>query len=316
MAWSGFEHQIWKMLKLYELDAHEKFILAISGGVDSMALLHVMVQLKPHAQFKVAYFHHGISNDLVQTNYRNECKELIRDAVLAYPQVNLEFVTEQSDVCLKSEAEFRDARWNFLRKLQDCKQPIITAHHLDDWVETLTLKLIRGVGPEGFTAFKAWDGNIFRPFLEIQKADLQNYITQIKAPFLDDPTNQSNHYLRNWLRNEWFRLLDEKNPSGYQNYSRSLLRLCQDLEDSQVFTLQFLNENSMSGLDRNWFFSLSEKLQMKALTLFLRHHAIYNFTQGQLEEVKKRLDKNQKDLTFMVINVKWVINASQIMLEL
>lgn len=314
MAWTNFEHQIWKTLKKYDLDQQNDFILAVSGGVDSMALLEVMLSVKPQARFTVAYYHHGPSDDVEQANYRNRCAELIVKTLIKFPEAQIHFKTEKSLVQLTSEASFREARWKFIKNLRTEAQPILTAHHLDDWVETLTLKLIRGVGPEGFTGFRQWDGTIFRPFLECHKADLQSYTTERKVEFIEDPSNQSDHYLRNWLRNEWFRMLDEKNPSGYQNYSRSLLRLQQSLETNQSFQLQFFNDDSTAGLDRSWYFGLSEPDQIRALSLFLRHHSIFNFTGGQLEEVKKRLDKNQKDLTFTVISVKWVINATQIML--
>jgi len=55
--------------------------------------------------------------------------------------------------------------------------------------------------------------------------------------------------------------------------------------------------------------------QLRGLALFLKSHQIHNFTSGQLEEIKKRLDNNQKDITFEILGKKWVINASQIMLR-
>ena len=210
----------------------------------------------------------------------------------------------------------RDARWSFLRQHSLPNEPIITAHHLDDWTETLTLKLIRGVGPEAFTAFKIWDGLILRPLLETTKDKIVAYSKMQNIEWCDDPSNSSDHHLRNWLRLEWFKSLDEKNPSGYENYSRSLIRLCQELDKNQTFALQFFRNSSELGLDRLWYFSLADKLQLKALALFLRHHSISNVTTGHLAEIQKRLDKNQKDITFSVAHVKWVINETQIVLVL
>jgi len=316
MAWTDFEHQIWKALKKHELDDAQDFIVAVSGGIDSMALLNVMLTLKPQAHFTVAHFHHGDAENAAQQDYRDRCVQTIADFIEKHSDKKISFITEKSKTHLKSEAEMRDGRWSFIQKLRDKDQPILTAHHLDDWVETLTLKLIRGVGVQGFTAFRDWDGIIFRPFLRHHKTDLQAYAEEKKIGFVEDPSNDSDQYLRNWLRHEWFRSLDEKNPSGYQNYSRSLLQLQQALQETDVLELQFFDNNHAAGLDRNWFFSLSEMYQLKALAQFLRSQNIFSFTTGQLKEIKKRLDKNQKDLTFTVINVKWVINASQIMIEL
>lgn len=334
MSWNDFEHQVWKTLKNIELHNNSRFVLAISGGLDSMALLEVMLQIKPQAEFKVAYFHHGevVVNEAVASGtdedadqasdevlklqkYRDDVGDLIQKHLSRFPNHQIQFITEKSEVLLKTEQQMRESRWSFLKKVANDSQPILTAHHLDDWVETLTLKLIRGVGPDGFVNFKMWDGVVFRPFLQTMKSDLQAYVQEKNISYLEDPSNKSDQYLRNWLRLEWFKSLDEKNPLGYQNYSRSLLRLQQALIEKDEFNLQFLTHDGVTGLDRNWYFSLSSHNQLRALALYLRHHSIFNFTQGQLEEIKKRLDKNQKDLTFNSTHVKWVINALQIMIE-
>lgn len=314
MSWTHLEHSVWKLLKTNGLDLKESFFLAVSGGIDSMVLLHLLHRLKPKAELMIAYFHHGPDNS-EQIHYRNSCLDLVKKTCLLYNSPNIEFIEGRSSVHLDSEGKLRQARWDFFLKHQKPNQPLLTAHHLDDWVETLTLKLIRGVGREGFTAFKIWDGHIFRPFLETKKSILVEYARENQIKWIDDPSNDSNQYLRNWLRNEWFKILDEKNPSGYENYSRSLLRLCQDLEQNQTFELCFYGNNPKQGLDRTWFYSLNEKYQLKALSLFLRHHSILNTTQGQIAEIQKRLDKNQKDITFSIGSIKWFINVNQIMLE-
>ncbi len=312
MAWTDLEHTVWKNLKECGLDQKPVYFLAVSGGLDSMVLLHLMLRLKPKAQFTIAYYHHGVTDDLLQSTFRAECLNLIK----RFQSENIRLITETSPVSLYSEAEMRDARWTFFIKHQLPDNPILTGHQLDDWAETLTLKLIRGVGPEGFTAFKLWDGQVFRPFLETPKKDLLEYAHAQKVVWIDDPSNQSDQYLRNWLRESWFKSLDEKNPSGYLNFSRSLLRLCQELASNQSFELQFFRDSPALGLDRHWFFSLSRPLQLKSLSLFLRHHSIFKVTTGQLAEIQKQLDKNQKDITFTVAHVKWVINETQIVLVL
>ncbi len=314
MSWTDLEHSVWKNLKDSGLDQKPCYFLAISGGVDSMALLQLMLRLRPQSQFKVAYYNHGTTADLKQNEFRSQCLSLIKKICDSHK--NIEFVTEESSATLNSESEMRKARWIFLNKHKILNEPILTAHHLDDWVETLTLKLIRGVGAEGFTAFKIWDGQIFRPFLETAKKELSQYAINQKIDWVQDPSNDSDLYLRNWLRNTWFKSLDDKNPSGYLNYSRSLLRLCQELDQNQPLELQFFRNSPELGLDRQWYISLTDKLQLKALSLFIRHHSILDVTAGHLAEIQKRLDKNQKDITFTLAHVNWVINETQIVLIL
>ncbi len=316
-SWNDFEHSVWKSLKIAELEPRNSFFLCVSGGLDSMVLLHLMMRIKPQAHFTVAYFHHGLSDSEVQYNFREACFSLIKKRCLEIDSTGqrVQFISERSQLLLKSEAEFRNARWEFFARHKAIDQIIMTAHHLDDWAETLTLKLIRGVGAEGFTALKMWDKLIFRPFLETQKKELLTYGKLHNLEWLEDPSNDSDHYLRNWLRLEWFKSLDEKNPSGYDNYSRSLLRLCQELQQNQTFELCFYSNNAQMGLDRIWYFSLSEKHQMKAIALYLRNHHILNTTQGQIAEIQKRLSNDLKDNSFSLGAIKWLINARQIMVQ-
>ncbi len=311
--WTDFEHQIWSHLKRFEFDQKEYFFLCVSGGLDSMVLLSVLLRLKPQAQFTVAYYHHGISDSQDQQNYRDQSFDLVKNTCAGFSKIS--FISEVSSTKLISEADCRTARWEFIKRNVKSNQTILTGHHLDDWVETLTLKLIRGVGAEGFTAFTMWDGSIFRPFLETKKEVLQHYANAFQLNWIDDPSNDSPHYLRNWLRNDWFKSLDEKNPAGYENYSRSLLRLSQELAQNQTLELSFFGNNPALGMDRNWFLSLNFSNQKKAIALFLRHHSILNTTAGQIAEIQKRLDKNQKDITFTIGPVNWLINVNQIMIE-
>lgn len=314
MSWTDFEHDIWKLLIRHGLQNQETFLLSVSGGLDSMALLQIMSRLKPNAHLTVAYFHHGASEPQ-QENYRDACLDLIRSTCENLKAKNVRFISSKAETKLTSEAELREARWTFINGINETKQPILTAHHLDDWVETLTLKLIRGVGAEGFTAFKVWNEKIFRPFLEISKKQLMQYALEQKLTWLDDPSNDSSEYLRNWLRRDWFKMLDEKNPSGYDNYSRSLLRLCQELTEVPTLSLCFFRDDTKLGLDRSWYFSLNESRQRKAIALYCRHQSQFNMTQGQIAEIQKRLDKNQKDITFVLGSIKWLITSQQIMIE-
>ncbi|MBC7419331.1 MAG: tRNA lysidine(34) synthetase TilS [Bdellovibrio sp.] len=305
-----FEHQIWKLLKDHHLDEVPSYVLAVSGGLDSMALMHVMSVVRPQAILKVLHYHHGDSPEL--NNFRKESLIFVKQQAKAIK--NAKFVSAKSSHPLNSEAEMRDARWSFLRQNREENEAIVTAHHMDDWVETLALKLIRGVSETGFLAFQVWNHEIFRPFLNKNKSELREYAEARNLKWIEDPSNSKDHYLRNWLRETWFKDLEKKVPGAYHNFSRSLLHLVSELSLENSFELHYFGENADDGLDRAWYLGLSEKDQLKALALFLQTSGTQEMSRGQLEEIRKRLDKNQKDLTFEIIR-KWVINAKQIMLK-
>lgn len=317
--WTSLEHHVWKKLKEFSLETHDNFILAISGGLDSMVLLEVLVNLKPQANFKVAYYHHGPSNFKSQEEFRDRAYEVVQQRVQSFNKKNVIFVGGRSSNELLSEDKMRSARWSFLRGLVHSNEVVVTAHHLDDRLETMLLKMIRGTSIDGLFSFKIWNHEILRPFLETTKQDLLVYAQTAELYWVEDPSNSEDHYLRNWVREKWLKDLDEKLPAGSKNLSKSLLRINEFVGEvkgeGQSLELELGLNTDATGLNRQWFVSLSRENQLRSLALFLKKHQMYNFTSGQLKEIQKRLDKNQKDIKFELLGRKWVINASQIMLQ-
>ena len=314
-AWTAFEHHVWAFFKEHDLSDHNEFLLAVSGGLDSMVLLELFARLKPQAQIRVAYYHHGFSDDKIHQSYRDQARTVVKKYVENLNRDNFLFISGESESILQSEDEMRKARWAFLRGLEREKELLVTAHHLDDHLETMLLKLIRGTSIDGLTAFKMWNGDIFRPLLSETKVGIAAYAEERGLDWVEDPSNQEQHYLRNWIREKWLKDLNQKVPSGSQNLARSLFKIAAVSLESPSLELELTGDSQSVSLRRQWFMSLSKTDQLRALALFLKKHQIYQFTTGQLEEIRKRLDKNQKDLTFEILGRKWVINASQIMLQ-
>jgi len=317
--WNNLEHKVWKTLKDCGLQNESSYALALSGGLDSMALYEVMKTIRPRAFFRVLHFHHGSTpTDLQQMQFRDQAFDLMKHKISEDIQNGfaVELVTEISQKTLTSENEMREARWNFFRRSVQNQEPILTGHHQDDWLETTLLKMLRGTSVQGVTAFQIWNGQILRPFLEVSRDELFHYVTEKNLKFFDDPSNQEDVYLRNWVRNDWLRSLEEKNPGGVYHLAQSLRSMVVELKRPEHdLQLQYQGGDIKCGLSRSWYLSLSQSDQLSALAGYLKAHQIRHFTRGQLEEIKKRLDKNQKDLTFTILDRKWVINATQIMLE-
>lgn len=317
--WTNFEHEIWKKLKFFSLENQNEFILSISGGLDSMALLKVMLNLKPKAKFFVAYFHHGDTENHQIQNFRDNCHELIQQTVTVYKiNYDVNYITEKSKEVLKSEDDFRAARFRFLNQIQN-KHPqalLLTGHHQDDLLETWLLKMIRGVGPQGIESFKFWNGKILRPLLGFAKKEVSDFAKHNDLKWCDDPTNSENLYLRNWIRNQWLPLLEDKIPGSVANLTLSLSRVFENINASDhILDVNYEADKTKAQFSRSEFLSLSHSNQLKALARILRQLEVV-FSQGQLEEIIKRLDKNQKDLTFSIADVYWFINAQHVVIQL
>ena len=315
MSWNDFEHSIWKQLKSESLHERSEFILAISGGLDSMVLLQAMQKLKPQAQLIVAHFHHGESDDTEIQTYREQAMQMVKSYCDTH---KLKFFSGKSLDKLFSEDEFRQKRLQFFAQVKaDFPAAILaTAHHKDDLLETWLLKMIRGSGPEGLENFKFWNQKTLRPLISFTKAEILSYAQAEKLTWLDDPSNQTSDYLRNWLRNEWLKTLADKVPGSIANLTNSFQRLVDEVkDDDHLIVISYENNSTKAVFNRTEFLQLSHSDQFKTLAKSLKGIGQRDFSQGQLEEIIKRLDKNQKDIIFCIAGVNWFINAEQVMLE-
>jgi tRNA(Ile)-lysidine synthase len=166
-----------------------KYIVAVSGGVDSVVLLDMMTKVPEH-ELIVAHFDHGIRED--------SADDARFVSTLAY-QRNLIFAGKREELgASASEALARDRRYAFLRELADqYNARIVTAHHLDDLVETVAINLNRGTGWRGLAAL---DSDILRPLIDTPKQQLIHYAQANGLKWREDSTNASDAYLRNRLR--------------------------------------------------------------------------------------------------------------------
>ncbi len=172
-----------------------KYIVAVSGGVDSMVLLDMLVKDGKH-ELIVAHFDHGIRPDshLDAAFVKEEAEKR-----------HLPFETRREALgATASEDLARQRRYAFLREVsRKHSAPIITAHHLDDLVETIAINFTRGTGWRGLAAL---DSDIHRPLLAMEKASIVEYAKKQGITWREDSTNVSDAYLRNRLRRHTKRL--------------------------------------------------------------------------------------------------------------
>lgn len=170
------------------------FVVAVSGGVDSIALLHMLaVRKAKNVDLIVAHFDHGIRSDSIQD------LELVRSLASKY---KLPFESAKGELgpdC--SEAEARQARYSFLRSVRDKykAEKIVTAHHQDDILETMIINILRGTGPRGLAVMND-DREILRPLIGKKKSELIEYAKTNSLEWHEDTTNTDERYLRNYVR--------------------------------------------------------------------------------------------------------------------
>ncbi len=191
-------------------------LLAVSGGRDSVALLHLAHQI--NLRVAVAHLDHGIRND------SSDDADFVRDVSLSLSvpfhtaRVNVPDIAKKRGWGLEETA--RKLRYAFLtRTAQELNaSAILTAHTRNDNAETTVMQLLRGTARA--TGIPARRNRILRPLLGTARAELEAFLLDRKLTWRDDPTNQDTQYNRNWVRLEVMPLLETRYPAAIQSLAR------------------------------------------------------------------------------------------------
>ncbi len=252
-----------------------KYIVAVSGGVDSMVLLDLL-QKRPGLKLTVAHFDHGIRKD------SQDDRKLVQQIAKKH---KLPFVHMQGKLGRSaSEAKSREARYEFLESVKKASgaSAIITAHHEDDVLETAIINMVRGTGRLGLTSLKTTDG-IIRPLIGYGKDQIIEYAGKHAVAWREDATNKNTIYLRNYIRaNVIPRLLPGKRAEFVILLEN--LRSNNDEIDRHLNTLLHV-QPATNEIDRQWFVGLPHSVAKELIHSFLRKHDAKNITKKTIERM-------------------------------
>ena len=209
--------------------AEKKLFLAVSGGLDSMVLLHLLKQLP----YEIAVLHcnfqlRGLESFGDQTFVENYCDQN------NIPVFTTQFDTEAfaKDYKLSTQVAARELRYSWFYELLEEKDfdYILTAHHADDNLETFIINLSRGTGLDGLSGIPEQNDKIIRPILPFSREEILKYAEENKIDWREDSSNTSNKYLRNKIRHDLVPILKELNP----NFLNAFQKTQSYLQESQV----------------------------------------------------------------------------------
>lgn len=252
-----------------------RYILAVSGGLDSVVLLDLLVQ-KPRLELIVAHFNHGIRKN----SHLDE--KLVRQAAEKY---NLPLEVGHGHLDSKtSEERARQKRYEFLMALKQKHKAkaIITAHHQDDLIETAFLNILRGTGRRGLSAIIS-NPEVVRPLLNVPKERIKRYVLEHNLQWNEDITNQDTKYLRNYIRRHVLPLLtDQKRRQILQDID-IVAKKRKEL-DTLIATLshKIIQDNKIS---RRKFTLLPLEVGNEVLIYCLRQQAILQFTKPMVDKL-------------------------------
>ncbi len=283
-----------------ELSPKLNYCVALSGGIDSVVLLHILSQIRTTQNLNLSAMHinHGISANAEK--WQNFCAEICQK--LNIP-LNLAayFITRDGGQSL--EAEARHARYTAL--LANNSDVIVLAHHMQDQIETVLSQLLRGSNIHNFAAMNSIarknDKILWRPLLSVPKSQIIEYANTHKLTFIHDESNDDTQYLRNFLRHKIIPKLLEQD----EHIGNKLLKTVDELQNSAqlidelaVLDLNSCMNNQKLGSDQTSnqekfrnnllnleaFKQLSQIRQVNLLSYFLRQANLPLPSEKQLSE--------------------------------
>lgn len=240
---------------LTRLARHTRIVLGLSGGLDSMVLLHVLLQAPELSQkLHAVHIHHGLSPhaDAWQAHCEQVC------AVYAMPLTVKHVHLDKHQSNLEEAA--RDARFQMFEACIQNNDCLVLAHHQDDQAETLLLRLFRGAGIDGLAAMQTYrafgHGFIARPLLDTSKQVLEQYAKTHGLVWVDDESNQERKFSRNYVRHEIIPRVQQSWPRAREAIS-SCAKHCQEAQ---------ANLNDLAYLDCPELALKQDKLSLAALS--------------------------------------------------
>jgi tRNA(Ile)-lysidine synthase len=300
----SFKNQLQNLANLPE---NHTYLLAVSGGVDSMVLGALFHDLG--VKFQVAHINYKL---------RGEDSELDQKVVQDFCEKNhIKFnVYEVSEKDNKPENSIqlwaRKLRYNFFKQIQEQEnlEFLVTAHHLNDQLETFIINLSKAAGIKGLSGIPANNNSILRPLLNFTKEEIYTFARENTIEFREDLSNKKSDYLRNKIRNEIVPKLLETNDHFLENFKKSVSYLNQTKDFVQQQIQEIENRLSVFNKDKK---SLSkEKLNKE--NDFVKFEILKKYGFNREEEITK-IFKAENGSAFFSKDYQLIVNYDELVIS-
>jgi tRNA(Ile)-lysidine synthase len=271
------------------IDRHEKILLAVSGGIDSVVLLHLLVKS-------------GYTCTIAHCNFRLRGEEsdgdelFVRDLAGKYDtgihvrSFETEDYSREKGISIQMAARELRYEWFGLLCRENGYDLIATAHNMDDVIETFFINLVRGTGIRGLTGIKPRSGNLIRPLLFAARDAISKYAEAQDIHYREDSSNAEIKYTRNKIRHGIMPLLQEINPGVRQGLIDTIEKLRypgiiyeQALEDHRKDMVS--DHEGLTFIDLQKLAPIADRK-----TLLYEFISCFNFSSGSITDIEKCLD--------------------------
>lgn len=295
------------------LHTHSTIIVGLSGGPDSVYLLHQLHQVKNKFNLTIIAAH-------LDHEWQESSKIAVKLCEQTCDELTIPLIIKKL-----SELKF-EAKWNgsqeelgrnmrrhfFTTTAQEYQASAIAlAHHQQDQHETFFIRILRGASLTGLTGIHEQDGLYIRPMLDCTKQEILNYLHEHNIAYYTDPTNSSDHYLRNRIRNHVIPALQVADDRFDQKLSSAMNHLAHVEDFLQQQTIQMLERmQSEKGIELQKFLLLHSVLQQRILlALMITERVTFTPSQKLFKEIMRFLGKSSSNKH--VIHSSWMVEKNK-----
>lgn len=270
--------------------------VGLSGGADSVALLHILVSNKDTLGFegiKGIHIHHGIRGDEADRDLnfsRNLCEKLGVEFVCFYADIPAEAQKTGESI----EECARRVRYNFYSQ-SDCTK-IATAHNLNDNMETVIFNMTRGTSIKGLCGIPYSRENYIRPLLDCTRSEIEEYLKLNSLDFVTDSTNLCDDYTRNKIRHNVILQLFEINPS----FDKAFANCIDSIKLANDYILHSANEILEKARNNECEYACNEirtchkAVENQVISLILKEQGVTNITKKYIDAVSHIMNNSGK----------------------
>ena len=287
------------------------YLLAVSGGADSMVLASLFQDLMDNTQgkehsFQIAHINYklrGKDSDLDQKVVQDFCEK-------NHIKFHLHEVSEKDQKPENSiQLWARELRYAFFKEIQQKEKLefLVTAHHLNDQLETFIINLSKAAGIKGLSGIPSNANCILRPLLSFSKKEIYQFAEQNNIEFREDLSNKKSDYLRNKIRNEIVPKLQETNDHFLENFKKSSFYLNQanDFVQNQIQEI----ENKLMVFNQEHKILSKEKLDQESD--FVKFEILKKYGFNQEEEIPK-IFKAENNSSFFSKEYQLIVNRNEL----
>ncbi len=273
--------------------SRQPVVVGLSGGLDSVVLLHGLVELRAQSKtnFRLRAFHVNHQLQDKSASWQQHCAAICK-------QWNVDFSSVEIDVSAASGTEnaAREARYRAFEETLQVGELLLLAHHRDDQMETLLLRLMRGSGSRGLSGIPRTralkQGSLLRPLLAFDRRDLQHYAEDQQLIWVEDVSNHDQNHDRNYCRHGLLPLIESRWP-GYRESWSKVLVLAQEsealLHELAELDLSTATVDPMSILEIDKLTALSEPRRRNLLRHWLKSLGVAEPGWNRLQQLGKEV---------------------------